>query len=374
MHEHLRGIGAAARESGLPVSALRFYDAAGVLRPAWSDPVTGYRWYSRDQVDQARLVARLRQVEMPLADIAAVLASRHRPTEALTVLERHQQELETRFAAARAQLSDARSLLADPPATCFEAPAGELARALAAVRYAVGSDLGRPALTGVLLDCSDGVLRLVACDRARLAVASLPVRHVDGPPVRFVAPLAALAALPDGGVPDGASGPMVAVELRIDRAVFSTHGTEPIVTAPVAAEYPDYEALLQASWAREVRLPASDLVSQVVIDTPALVNTPATVPGRLDVVAVLLHDGGVDVVPPTVPGAVAFDRGYLLEALAALGGGDVTLALDAARQVLAMACLARPEDRSLLMPVRVLPGAPADAALRSGAAASRAAS
>jgi DNA polymerase III sliding clamp (beta) subunit (PCNA family) len=75
-----------------------------------------------------------------------------------------------------------------------------------------------------------------------------------------------------------------------------------------------------------------------------------------------------------VPGAVAFDRTYLLEALSALGGGDVTLALDAARQVLAMACLARPEDRSLLMPVRVLSSAPADTALSPGAAASRAAS
>jgi DNA-binding transcriptional MerR regulator len=389
MHEHLRGIGAAARESGLPVSALRFYDAAGVLRPAWSDPVTGYRWYSRDQVDQARLVARLRQVEMPLADIAAVLASRHRPIEALTVLERHQRELEARFAAARTWLSDARSLLADPPATHVEAPAGALARALAAVRYAVASDPGLPALTGVLLDCSDGVLRLVACDRARLAVASVPVRHLDGPPVRFVAPLAALAALPDGGgarrgasvatagdggVPDGASGPMVTVELRIDRAVFSTHGTEPIVTGPVAAEYPDYEALLRASWAREVRLPASDLVSRVVNAPPAVGDAPATVPGRPDVVAVLLRDSGVDVVRPSVPGAVAFDRTYLLEALSALGGGDVTLALDAARQVLAMACLARPEDRSLLMPVRVLSSAPADTALSPGAAASRAAS
>ncbi|MCP2284346.1 DNA polymerase III beta subunit, central domain [Promicromonospora umidemergens] len=361
MHEHLRGIGAAARESGLPVSALRFYDAAGVLRPAWSDPVTGYRWYSRDQVDQARLVARLRQVEMPLADIAAVLASRHRPAEALTVLERHQQGLEARFAVARAQLSDARELLADPPATRFEAPAAELARALAAVRYAVASDPGRPELTGVLLDCSDGVLRLVACDRARLAVASVPVRHLDGPPVRFVAPLAALASLPDGGgvpdggsgVPDGGSRSMVGVELRIDRAVFRGSGAEPIIAEPVAPEYPDYEALLRASWVRGAHLPASDLVSRVVNDALGVEDTPATPPGRRDIVAVLLRDNGVDVVRPSAPGAVAFDRSYLLEALAALGGGDVTLALDAARQVLAMACLARPEDRSLLMPVRL---------------------
>ncbi|WP_275006366.1 MerR family transcriptional regulator [Promicromonospora iranensis] len=356
MHDQLRGIGAVAAESGLPVSALRFYDAAGVLRPAWSDPATGYRWYSRDQVDQARLVARLRQVEMPLAEIAEVVAGRHRPVDALAVLERHQRTLEERFAAAREQLSDARALLADPPATRFEVSAGDLARALAAVRYAVSSDPAWPALTGILLDCSDGGLRLVACDRARLAVASVSVRHLDGPPVRVVAPLAALDALPDGA-DRGADGPVLSVELRVDRVVLGAPGADPSTAEPVAGEYPDYRALLRASWVREVRIPASDLVSRVVDGlpvgdgTPDDEGTPAD-DGRPDVVAVLLRDHGVDVVRPSVPGAVTFDRAYLLEALAAIDGDDVTLALDAVRQVLAVACLTRPDDRSLLMPVR----------------------
>jgi hypothetical protein len=35
-------IGEVARASGLPVSALRFYDGAGVLVPASVDPRTGY--------------------------------------------------------------------------------------------------------------------------------------------------------------------------------------------------------------------------------------------------------------------------------------------------------------------------------------------
>lgn len=40
MSPHRRSIGALARESGLTVGALRFYDAAGVLRPARVDPGT----------------------------------------------------------------------------------------------------------------------------------------------------------------------------------------------------------------------------------------------------------------------------------------------------------------------------------------------
>jgi hypothetical protein len=308
-------------------------------------------------VDQARLVARLRQVEMPLAEIAEVVTGRHRPADALAVLERHQTTLEERFAAAREQLSDARALLADPPATRFEVSAGDLTRAFAAVRYAVSSDPAWPALTGILLDCSDGGLRLVACDRARLAIASVPVRHLDGPPVRVVAPLATLAALPDGthgtegtDGADRADGPMLSVELRVDRVVLGAPGADPSTAEPVAGQYPDYRALLRASWVREVRVPASDLVSRVVDGLPGDDGTSGD--GRPDVVAVLLRDHGVDVVRPSVPGAVTFDRAYLLEALAAVDGDDVTLALDAVRQVLAVACLTRPDDRSLLMPVR----------------------
>jgi DNA-binding transcriptional MerR regulator len=60
-------IGDLARASGLSVSALRFYDRAGLLVPVRVDPVTGYRWYSADQIRPARIVAGLRRVAMPLA-------------------------------------------------------------------------------------------------------------------------------------------------------------------------------------------------------------------------------------------------------------------------------------------------------------------
>lgn len=70
----MRSIGEMGRDSGLGVSALRFYDRAGVLVPAWVDPVTGYRWYAPEQFGEARLLARLRRSGMPLADIRLVLA------------------------------------------------------------------------------------------------------------------------------------------------------------------------------------------------------------------------------------------------------------------------------------------------------------
>ena len=65
-------IGAFARESGLSAKALRLYDDLGLLRPAAVDAASGYRYYAPEQLDRARLIARLRRLDMPLARIHEV--------------------------------------------------------------------------------------------------------------------------------------------------------------------------------------------------------------------------------------------------------------------------------------------------------------
>ncbi|MFJ4921087.1 MerR family transcriptional regulator [Streptomyces sp. NPDC088725] len=67
-------IGEFAARSRLSPKALRLYDRLGLLTPDRVDAATGYRWYRKDQVDRARLVALLRQLDMPLARIADVVA------------------------------------------------------------------------------------------------------------------------------------------------------------------------------------------------------------------------------------------------------------------------------------------------------------
>lgn len=65
-------IGAFAKASRLSPKALRLYDELGLLTPAHVDPATGYRRYAPEQLDQARLVAWLRRLGMPLARIQRV--------------------------------------------------------------------------------------------------------------------------------------------------------------------------------------------------------------------------------------------------------------------------------------------------------------
>lgn len=65
-------IGAFARAARLSPKALRLYDELGLLRPAAVDGESGYRLYDPAQLEQARLIAWLRRLGMPLARIRQV--------------------------------------------------------------------------------------------------------------------------------------------------------------------------------------------------------------------------------------------------------------------------------------------------------------
>jgi serine/threonine protein phosphatase PrpC len=67
-------IGAFGRQAGLTPKALRLYDESGLLVPTAVDPESGYRFYDPAQLDTARLIAELRRVGMPLAQIRTVCA------------------------------------------------------------------------------------------------------------------------------------------------------------------------------------------------------------------------------------------------------------------------------------------------------------
>jgi DNA-binding transcriptional MerR regulator len=69
----LLSIGQFARLSRLSAKALRRYDELGLLKPECVDPDTGYRWYGPGQLEQARLVAALRSIGVPLARIEPML-------------------------------------------------------------------------------------------------------------------------------------------------------------------------------------------------------------------------------------------------------------------------------------------------------------
>lgn len=73
--DDLLPIGRFARAAGLTVGALRHYHEHGLLAPARVDPDTGYRSYARSQLDDARLIGRLRELGLSLPDVRAFMAA-----------------------------------------------------------------------------------------------------------------------------------------------------------------------------------------------------------------------------------------------------------------------------------------------------------
>lgn len=327
MHDDTLSIGALARAADLPVSALRFYDAAGVLRPARVDPATGYRWYTAAQVHPARLIARLRQAGLPVADLVAVLAA---PDDAPTLLDRHRHRLEEDLAAARVHLDAARDLLAEPARGTVAAE--DLVAAVGAVRHAVGAHPAWPGLAGVLLRLDGTALRLVGCDGTRLAVATVPVRRPSGPPARVVAPLDFLDALTCAPLPD--AGPVV---LGTDVLGVLGHRVDPLDAA-----YPDEEQLLRSEGSR----PAA--AGTVAADVLA-----ATAAGVGDVVVVRLDGGRVELTAPGPRDTLGYSRTFVLDAVRAARAPHVSLAVDDDRSALRVRPVDGPHHLGLVMPVRL---------------------
>ncbi|MEO3817252.1 MerR family transcriptional regulator [Plantactinospora sp. B24E8] len=387
--DELLSIGEMARASGLTVSALRFYDGAGVLAPALVDPATGYRWYATRQLPDARLLAGLRRIGMPLADLGRLLDLRGSdPIAASTLLDAHLRRLEDGLADARREITRLRTLLLDPvpdgtphpPAeprrvgfrVGLTVPGAELAAAVDAVRFAARLNPALPVLGGVWFEADGHVLRLIATDRYRMAVAELdgvPTR--DGPrraviaPVGFVDEARALLAESD----DPTTGGPTTVSLGTDRISLHARGRR-ITATPLDDEVPDYRRLLREA--------ADDPAGRrVAVDASRLRSWLATAPARTVVrpgdgarcaVSVLsvdstgeltVGDGPAERVAEPDVLRIGVNREFLLDALDALEAGDATgggqLLLDLNGPIRPLAVRLAGNDRafSILMPVQL---------------------
>ncbi|MEW2117039.1 MerR family transcriptional regulator [Streptomyces sp. NPDC005474] len=100
--DELLTIGAFGARARLSAKALRLYDRLGLLAPAYVDEASGYRYYRPAQAERARLVALLRQLDMPLALIGELVAQAERDgSGAAERLAAYWADVEARLAAQR---------------------------------------------------------------------------------------------------------------------------------------------------------------------------------------------------------------------------------------------------------------------------------
>ena len=341
----MRSIGELARASGLTVSALRFYDGAGVLVPAQVDAVTGYRRYTDDQVRAARLIAGLRRVGMPVTEIARAVQN---PDFVREILALHLQKLENGLADAKRELSRIHALLdlEERLMTRVTLSAAALTAACASVRFAAApTSTDIPVLAGVLVETDGDALLVMATDRYRLACSRVPA-EVDGPPARLVLPMDFVTAVGERyTVDEPVTCELTEKQVRVGE----------LETVPLAGDYPDLQRAIAAIGTDRQTVP---------VDVAALREAVATSPGvwrehegLAYEIAVLGVDpvGGLRVAAESewagdTAAHVAVNREFLLQALDAGGAGQLVLELDGPIKPLVLR--GSGEQYSLLMPVR----------------------
>lgn len=138
MHRDMLTIGAFAKACRLSPKALRLYDELDLLRPARVDPDSGYRYYAVGQLEQARLVAWLRRLGMPLAEIREVRRLHDRDSTAAA------HEIRAYWARVEAETAVRRDLAAFlVDHLTADSPESRKDTAMLELRYSAHSDTGR---------------------------------------------------------------------------------------------------------------------------------------------------------------------------------------------------------------------------------------
>ncbi|MFE7226713.1 MerR family transcriptional regulator [Nocardioides sp. NPDC057577] len=220
MDEPLLTIGAFARAVGLTASALRHYDECGLLVPAEVDSGTGYRYYTPELADRARLIVGMREAGVPIGTMRVVLDS---PTaEARAALAEFLEDQSARTARAEEAVRGVLAAVDAGPAArpaLVELPGPVLAAAIRQVRHAAESDPASE-LASVLVDVSGGDgagVDVVATNRYWMAVRELPaVTEGDGG--------RAVLSLPDAGALADRLDAITTAELHIADGTLTLAG------------------------------------------------------------------------------------------------------------------------------------------------------
>lgn len=103
-------IGEFATVTHLSVRTLRRYHEAGLLEPETVDPFTGYRYYGTEQIPAAQVIHRLRELDVPLAEVKAILATDD-PDRRSALVAGHLRRLEEALERTRGAVAALRRLL-----------------------------------------------------------------------------------------------------------------------------------------------------------------------------------------------------------------------------------------------------------------------
>ncbi|MER5933891.1 MerR family transcriptional regulator [Streptomyces sp. NPDC002054] len=349
-NDELMPIGAFAQRSGLTSSALRFYADSGLLPPAEVDPVSGYRYYSTDQVARATAVRQLRELAMPLAAVEAVLGSG--ADEASRLLDEHVAKIVGDAATVQQKAAVIKSALGNTPGLPIAVVKGPvLADAVEQVLTAAAHGSGMPALAGLRIEAGREAVTLTATDRYRLSTRTLVPAE---PPSQM------WAGTVNGGelraaVAASRRSPLVRLEAVSNGIWFRVADREDQHCRLLPEEFPDYRLMLAS---------LGEVTTRATVSKDLLLRALEEHPGER--LGLHVADHGVSVVsaddghpeiplPATVAGQalrIWFELTTLYPAVSTAIGPDVLLDLRGHDQPVAIRSADRGDLTTLAMPIK----------------------
>lgn len=342
MDKELFSIGDVARQSGLNVSALRFYDRVGMLIPVWVDPSSAYRWYSPSQIRTAELIAVLRRVGLALPEISTILTHQGDGKVLREVLDEHVVRLEQGLASAKAKISQIEACWDNPAPGKLDrtltVAAHELRGALDSVRFAIGEDTDYPALRGVLFEVSGGQLNLAATDRFRAAFCTVKATS-ESFDFRGVLAGSCVDGLLEVLQEDGEASLTFTAELHV------VLGGRVLVCELLDVDFPDLSHLTSSH----------DGGSRAEVDREWLRRTLGSDPDSARWLVAIDPEGQLRLDPDAETGneqALLLGAAYLAQAVEAVGGDQLSLEVNGPVAPLAIRRTDHPGSFSVLMPIR----------------------
>lgn len=210
--------------------------------------------------------------------------------------------------------------------TSWQVPATELKKALQQVVFAASSDESRPVLTGVLLQTTEGELRIAATDSYRLAEKTLGKNKHQ---VNLLIPATAmhdvLRILGDSSDP-------VKITHNDQQVLFETDDVQ-LITRLVDGKYPDYRKLIPEKFEHQAVLKRSDFINVTKVSSLFARESAGSVTLHLDDEAqsLSIHSIASQLGENTSSangkitgsGDITLNSRYLLDGLQALSGDEV---------------------------------------------------
>ncbi|GMR19288.1 MAG: DNA polymerase III subunit beta [Patescibacteria group bacterium] len=237
----------------------------------------------------------------------------------------------------------------------FDISAKELKETVSQVSFAAAQDDSRPILTGLMLKLAGGVLTVAGVDGFRLAEKKLKMEGEDFSIIIPARSFAEMAKLVDGEVEVSHSEDGQLIFRTPDFLIFAQ---------ALEGEFPDYEQIIPLNFETKIHFSKGDLQKAVQLTSVfadggvSIVVLNHNPKGK--VLEVASQEAETGEARTSVPisgegkeGTIAFNSHYLADALNALPGDEVNLALNSALDPVLFTV---PKDKDYLhviMPVRL---------------------